>query len=180
MFIIGVSPYSGLFTEAQFRRGDIPSPGTRGQWTDPATGATREFIAVKFTATANRLNGSLVTIDPDGVATLGTVAEGGLFAGRRAGVLTYNASAIATQTMTGTHFGWAQTYGKGKALIMATVTASFLGQILEPAADGAVAAGAIGSASANLYGLTAAAVTTVGTTLMDVLLNYPQFQNIAG
>lgn len=181
MYIVGVSPQSGLWTKAQFKQGEIPAPGTRGKWTDPATGATKEFVSVKFTATGTRLNGELVTIDADSVATRGTVVEGGLLiSGKRAGILAFNASAIATQTMVGTHFGWAQIYGKGKALVTGTATVSVVGLALEPIADGGVDEGVVGSASANLYGLTAAIASTFPPGLMDVFIDYPRFANIAG
>lgn len=182
MYNIAVNPAQGLYTKTQFKRGDIPTPGTTGIVHDAdGGGITKEFISVKFTATANRLNGSLVTIDHDGVATLGTVAEGGLLiSGKRAGILTYNASAVATQTMTGTHFGWAQIYGKGKALVTGTATISVVGMALESIAGGAVDEGAVGSASANLYGLNATVASTYPPGLMDVFINYPRYQNISG
>jgi hypothetical protein len=177
-YIIGVAPAGGLYTKAQFRRGDIPAPGTHGKWTDPATGATKEFVSVKFSATANRLNGELVTLDADFVATRGTVVEGGLLIpGKRAGILAYHASAVATTTMTGTHFGWAQIYGRGKALVTGTVTASS-GVMVEPIADGGVDDGAVASASANLIGLNWAIASTFPPGLADVFINYPHY--IAG
>jgi hypothetical protein len=179
MYNIAVNPAQGLYTKAQFKRGDIPTPGTRGVAADAdAGGITKEFVSVKFTATANRLNGELVTIDADGVATRGTVAEGGLLqVGKRAGILTYNASAVATQTMTGTHFGWAQVWGKGKALVTGTATASSAAMV-EPAADGAVDDGAMASASANLVGLNWAVASTFPPGLADVFIDYPRY--IAG
>jgi hypothetical protein len=177
-FIIGVNTRQGLYDKTQFKRGDIPSPGTIGRLTDPSTGATREFMAVKFTSNATRINGTLITIDPDGVATLGTVDAGNLLVTKRAGILTYNASAVATQTMTGTHFGWAQIYGKGKGRVAATMTVSLVDQMLEPGADGLVALGAVASTSANLYGLTAAIASTFPPGLIDVFLNYPQYADV--
>ena len=181
MYNIAVNASQGLYTKTQFKRGDIPTPGTTGIVADAAGGGiTKEFVSIKFTSGATRINGQLVTIDADGVATLGTVAEGALVvSGKRAGILTYNASAVATQTMAGTHFGWAQIYGKGKALVTGTATASSAAMV-EPAANGAVDDGVVGSASLNLFGLNWAVASTFPPGLADVFINYPKYQNIAG
>jgi hypothetical protein len=178
MFIIGVSPYGGLYDTTKFLRGDIPAIGTRGMWTDPATGETREFVSVKFTSGATHINGSLVTISSAHVATLGSVGAGPALTvtGGRLGILTFG-SATTTQTMAGTAFGWAQIYGPAKARIVASV-ADGIGMVL--GADGIIVAAAAGSASAMVNGIVtmATASTSAAGQLLQAFLNYPRFAGI--
>lgn len=172
MYIIGANPYAGVFTEDQFLSGKIPSPGTRAAIT--TSEGTKEFIVVKFNASATHISGSLITIDGDNVATLGTAGGPALTVGGRAGVLVF-ASATATQTVSGTAFAWAQVYGKSK--VRAATISSAIGTLLQLGADGVAVVGAAGSASAQLDGITTMA-SQAAAGLLSVLLQYPKFQGI--
>jgi hypothetical protein len=174
-YIIGINPNGGLFSKTQFRRGDIPFPGTRGQWTNPTDGATREYVSVKFTAGATHINGSLVAISAEGVAVLGSVgAAPALAFGGGVGVLAF-ATATATQTMAGTAFGWAAVHGKVKARHLGSVTA--VGNLLQFGANGVAVQGVAGSASAQIDGIVALA-SSATAELIDVMLLYPKFAGI--
>lgn len=169
MYVIGANPYAGLFDETEYRRGKIPSPGTRAAVTAP-DGSTKEFIVVKFNAGATHINGQVITISGDNVAVLGTAGPSPLLGGR-VGVLAI-ASATATQTAAGTAYAWAQIYGKALALTTASVTAVNLQ--LNMAADGMLTQMAAVSASSAVQGITSVA-TQAASGLLPVLLQYPRF-----
>lgn len=193
-FNIAVNTTFGPFTKAQFKRGDIPTPGTRATAASASDGGvTKEYISVKFTATGTRINGQLVSLDGRSVATEGSAATDAtaLLAGKRAGILAFasvpgtassGTVAAATITMSGTHFAWAQIWGPAKGYITGTVTAS-LESLVEPGSGGAFDEGAIASTSLNLQGanfiLTAGGTASfTGPGLADIFLNYPKFVDI--
>jgi hypothetical protein len=171
MFAIGMN-LSGIFTKADMKRGKIAGPGRVFSDVDPSTGLSREFISVQLAGGQTLLNGMAFTIDANGVATLGTTGPSLLFGGR-VGILRF-ASATSTATTVGTSFAWAQIYGKGLALVTASVTA--VGGYLNMGADGRMI-GVIAAASASSMcdGITAAA-TQAASGLLAVLLQYPKFQ----
>ncbi|RPJ39779.1 MAG: hypothetical protein EHM35_01475 [Planctomycetaceae bacterium] len=166
-----------VYTKAEYLQGMIPAPGTLSSNISQAGGA-REYVAVKFTASATHINGSALVIDADGVATLGTVPTTTVLGGR-IGILAVSppvaavASATGTQTIVGTAFAWAQIYGKGIARAGAAVPN--LHTNLNLGADGVLVASVVGgSASGAVTGITAAG-TTAGVALIPVLLQYPRF-----
>jgi hypothetical protein len=168
---IGMNPYQGLYTVAQFLQGKIPTPGGCGQVTE--AGITKEYISVKLGA-ATWINGMAVTIDGDGAATLGTAQPSLLFGGR-VGILVL-ASATATLTAAATAYAWAQIYGKALALTTASVTS--VGGVLTMGADGRlIGVIAAQSASSQLDGITALA-TQAASGLLSVLLQYPRFTGL--
>ena len=166
-----------MYSKAEFLQGQIPTPRTRTTHVSQA-GGSREYVAVKFTASATHINGSAVTIDADGTATLGTVVPLAITGGR-VGILALSppvaavASATGTQTVVGTSFGWAQVYGKAIARAVGSVTAVGMG--LNLGADGTLVQSlAAGSASGAVTGITAAG-SVAATGLIPVLLQYPHF-----
>lgn len=165
------------YTADEWVKGKIPSPGTRRTSSDSE--GDKEFVVVKFTASATHINGSLITIDGDAVATLGTAGGPALAVGGRAGVLAIaSATTTSTQTVVGTSYAWAQIYGKGRIRFGATSSGSILGNMLQLGADGVVAVGAAGSASAQLNGVQCMTASVAAAGLFPALLTYPKFLGI--
>jgi hypothetical protein len=164
------------FTKLEAQRGKIPVAGTRRSRVG-ADGSTKDYIVVKFNATATQINGSMITIDGDAVATLGTAGGPALTVGGRAGILAIaSATTTNTQTVSGTNFAWAQIYGKTWVRWGATNSGSILGNMLQFGADGVAVAGAAGSASAQLNGVQSMTASIQAAGLFPVLLTYPKFQ----
>lgn len=171
MFSVGMQ-LGRIYTKTEMLQGKIPRPGVVGSSQDRTTGISNEYISVQLAGGQTLLNGMAFTIDVNGVATLGTTGPSLLFGGR-AGILTF-ATATATLTTVGTSFAWCQIYGKGLALVTASVTA--LNGALNMGADGRlIGVIAAASASSMLDGITAAA-TQAASGLLTVLLQYPKFQ----
>lgn len=165
------------YTADDFVKGKIPSPGTRGTTVDSE--GDKEYIVVKFNATATHVNGQLLLIDGDAVATLGTTGGLALAVGGRAGVLAIaSATTTSTQTVSGTAYAWAQIYGKTRVLFGATNSGSILGNMLQFGADGVVVSGAANSASAQLNGVQCMTASVAAAGLFPALLTYPKFIGI--
>lgn len=172
MLLVGMNPYAGLFTKAQFKQGKIPNPGTKGVMN--SNGDTKEFVVVKI-ASGTLVNGMLYTLD-GALPGVAVTASGNPIpqANSRVGVLCF-ASATATSTFATTAFAWAQIYGVCKAMVSATASAP--GLALAAKANGHLAQLSVGlSASAVLQGITVM-TTQSGTalTVINVMLNYPRF-----
>lgn len=177
MYLIGASPYGGLYTKAQFRQGKGFAVGSRTAVIG-SDGSTREFVAIKLSA-ATWLNGTAVIID--GGAAPGSAvstASGAPAASQaaRIGILCF-ASATATQTMAGTAFGWAQIYGEAVAFVSASVSTPGL-QLAIGASGQLIAAVAQVSASAATQGITLATATAAAGGLTKVMLLYPRFSGL--
>lgn len=174
MMTVGMNPFGGLFTKTDFRRGKIPSPGTKA--VNTVNGDQREYIAVKLAA-GTIVNGTLLNLDSatgvPGTAVTASSNPAPQGAGR-VGILCF-ASATATQTIGVTAFGWAQIYGVAKALVSAT--ASAVGIALACKASGHLAQLTAGlSASAMLQGVSVLTTQSGSAlTLISVMLNYPSF-----
>jgi len=178
MYIVGMRPYAGLFTKQQFQRGQIPNPGTRGAVTDPNTGQTKEFVAIKLSA-ATWLNGVAIIVDggaaPGSVVTTASGLPAAAQMGRL-GILTF-ASATSTQTMAGTAYGWAQIYGEAVAYVSASASTPGL-QLAIGASGQLIAAVAQVSASAQVVGIALATATAAAGGLTKVFLTYPRFSGL--
>lgn len=170
MYSIGAQLYR-VFTKDEYRRGSIPSPGTVASSVG-SDGGSREYISVKLSGGQTLTNGLAFTINGDGVAALGTVAQS-LLTGARIGILQLAATAIdATATAVGTSFAWCQIYGKTFGAVGTVPTA---GSALTLDANGKLLVAVAGSASAVADGITAIA-TQAAAGLLPVLLQYPKFQ----
>lgn len=174
MYVIGASPYGGLFTKAQFRQGKGFNVGSRSAVIAP-DGSTREFIAIKLGA-ATWLNGLAIIVDggaaPGSVVTTVSGNPAPTQSGR-IGILCF-ASATATQTLAGTGFGWAQIYGEALAFVSASVSTP--GLALGAGASGQLIALVTTSASAVIEGIALATATAAAGGLTKVMLTYPKFQ----
>jgi hypothetical protein len=174
MFVIGMNPYGGLVTKADYLRGKGMRPGSRGAVT--VNGDTKEFVAVKLAA-GTWVNGTVIRIAPSGgdnVSAAPSTAPSSLLNGRL-GVLVFAASATSTQTLAGTAFGWVQVYGEANARVqVVTVSIPGVAMILAsvPGTLRPTAAG-LASAQADIEGITA--ISTGGTDgVFTVFLNYPR------
>jgi hypothetical protein len=179
MYIIGANPYGGLYTKQQFQRGKGAKPGTRASVVG-ADGQTKEFVAIKLSA-ATWLNGTAIIIDGTGApgSVVSTVSGNPAAAIQsRVGILCF-ASAVATQTMAGTAFGWAQIYGEALAFVSASVSTPGL-QLGAGAAGHLIAAVVQVSASGQLQGITYATASGPGAppALGKVFLQYPRFSGL--
>lgn len=165
------------YTADEYLKGKIPTPGTRRMMSDSE--GDKEFIVVQLNASATHINGSLLSIDGDAVATLGTAGGLALAVGGRAGVMTIaSATTTNTQTVSGTCYVWAQIYGKTRVRFGATNSGSILANMLQFGADGVVVAGAAGSASAQLNGVQCMTASVAAAGLFPALLTYPKFIGI--
>lgn len=182
-FVIGANPYSGRLVETvDYQRGKGFKPGTRAVLNDPATGESKEFVAVKLNA-ATWINGVAVILDglsTSGVGSAVATASGlpAATINARLGILTFS-SATATHTTSTTAYGWAQIYGTSQAWVSASVTIP--GQQLAIGASGQlIAAVAQVSASGQVNGMTCIGTQTASTTanLRGVFLNYPVFNGL--
>ena len=181
MYVIGMNPFQGLYTEAERQQGKGATPGTRASIVGP-NGESKEFVAVKLGA-ATWINGVAVIIDGVGTGGVGSAVAtaSGLPAAtmhQRLGILVFS-SATATQTMAGTAFGWAQIYGQALAWVSASVTLP--GQQLAIGASGQlIAAVAQVSDSNQTNGIVAITTQTASTTanLQNVFLMYPHFAGL--
>lgn len=171
MFAVGMQ-LGRIYTKTEMLKGKIPRPGVVASTQDRSTGISNEFISVQLAGGQTLLNGMAFTIDASGVATLGTTGPSLLFGGR-VGVLSF-ATATATLTTVGTSFAWCQIYGKGLALVTASVTS--IGGYLNMGADGRlIGVIAAASASSMIDGGIIAAATQAASGLLAVLLQYPKF-----
>lgn len=171
MLTAGVQLYR-VFSKAEYKRGAIPVPGTVASSVNKDDGTTCQYISVKLSSGLTLVNGLAFTIAGDGTATLGTANPSLLFGGR-IGVLCLNASATATTTTDGTSYAWCQIYGKGLAMVTASVTA--INGYLTMGADGRlIGVIAANSASSVASGITALA-TQAASGLLSVLLQFPKF-----
>lgn len=174
-YVIGANPYSGRLVETvDYQRGKGFKPGTRAMLTDPTTGESKEFVAVKLAA-ATWLSGVAIYLDGGGdLAVVTTVSANPAPAlGSRIGILVF-ASATATHTTTTTSYGWAQIYGHCKAYVSASVSTP--GTALGAGTSGQLVALGTASASAVVFGITYATATGPGGGLAAVLLQYPKLQ----
>lgn len=179
MYVIGANPYQGLKETSEFLKGKAVNPGMRAAIT-ASDGQTKEFVSVKL-GSGTWISGTMIVVDglsASGVGAVAVTATGAPAAtiNARAGILVFG-SATATQTLSGTGYGWAQIYGSALAWVSASVTTP--GQALAAGANGQLlAAVAQVSASAQTNGITAITTNTASTTaalLISVFLNYPAF-----
>lgn len=171
MFAIGAN-LTGIFTKKDMLRGKIMRPGIVVAGQDRLTGASAEYVSIQLAGGLTLLNGMAFTINAAGLAVLGTTGPSLLFGGR-VGILTM-ATATATLTTVGTSYAWAQIYGKGLALVTASVTS--IGSYLNMGADGRlIDVIANASASSMIDGGIISQATQAASGLLSVLLQYPKF-----
>jgi len=180
MYVIGMNPFQGLYTEAERQQGKGATPGTRASIVGP-NGESKEFVAVKLGA-ATWINGVAVIIDGVGTGGVGSAVAtaSGLPAAtmhQRLGILVFS-SATATQTMAGTAFGWAQIYGQALAWVSASVTLP--GQQLAVCVVIATMPLVWFEAETCATGIVAITTQTASTTanLQNVFLMYPHFAGL--
>ena len=175
MISIGMNPYQGLISEADFKRGKGMTPGNRGSVC--VNGDLKEFVAVKLNASATWVNGTIMQIDANGVGAAAIVATNpAATLNPRLGILVFG-SATATQTTVATVYGFVQIYGPVLARVSTTV--SLVGvQLVLGAGSGVLINGAgVASTESQLQGITAVGTQSV-TGLLNVFLNYPRLSGV--
>ncbi len=163
---VGGTP-GGVYTEADQQQGKCPTLGTYVPMIDSQ--GSKGFFLCKVAAANNLLNGHVVTIGPNFIATIVAIAGPG--SGNT--LNTTVGVAVVSVTASASTLIWVQVFGRGN--VMASLSALPFVHLKIGSVAGQVDDDVTSSASSMIEGMTLTVTSGLAATLCACMLTFPRF-----